>query len=55
MVKRTIQVRILTEGLFNKLMDKISGQFEKKHKFIPSADQICEAIASAIEDAKLFR
>lgn len=54
MVKKTIQIRILTEGTFEKLMKEISNQFEEKHGFFPSSDQICEAIARAVEDARLF-
>jgi len=54
MTKQTKQVRILKDGLFHKLIQKIEGQFRKKHAFVPSVDQICEAIASAVEEKRLF-
>lgn len=55
MTKNTKQIRVLTEGKFEKLMDKISEQFKIKHGFFPSSDQICEAVARAVEDAKIFK
>ena len=55
MVKSTKQIRVLTEGKFEKLMEKVSDQFKIKHGFFPSSDQICEALARAIEDAKIFK
>ena len=54
MVKSTKQVRILKDGLFDRLMQKITKQFIEKHGFTPSNDQVCEAVATAIEQKKLF-
>lgn len=54
MVKKTKQIRILTDGEFRKLMIEISKQFEEKHGFGPSDDQVCESIARAVLDHKLF-
>jgi len=54
MVKSTKQVRILKDGLFDKLMQKILDQFKTKHGFNPSHDQVCESIATAVEQKKLF-
>lgn len=54
MTKKTRQIRILSDGEFEKLYLKIEEQFEKKHGFKPTSDQTCEAIARAVVDAKLF-
>lgn len=54
MTKKTRQIRILTDGKFDKLVEKITNQFKGKHGFSPSQDQICESIARAVEDTKLF-
>lgn len=54
MAKNTKQIRILTGGIFDKLMMKIIDQFKKKHGFDPSSDQVCESIGRAVEDSKLF-
>ena len=55
MAKSTKQIRVLTEGKFEKLMVKISDQFKIKHGFYPTSDQICEAVARAVEDTKMFK
>jgi len=54
MTKQTKQIRILSGGLFHKLMEKIENQFKLKHSFVPTQDQLCESIAAAIEERKLF-
>lgn len=54
MAKTTKQIRMLIGGTFEKLMKKIKDQFEKKHGFEPSSDQVLESIGRAVEDARLF-
>lgn len=54
MGKPTKLVRIISEGLFDRLMEKIIGQFENKHGFVPAQKEICEAIAKAVLENKLF-
>jgi hypothetical protein len=54
MAKRTRQLRIITEGEFDKLVKKVASQFKEKHGFDLSMDQICETIAKAVIDEKLF-
>ena len=55
MVKEnTKQVRIFCDGQFQKLVELIKSQFEKKHGFVPSSKELCEVIAKAVMDAKLF-
>ena len=52
--QKTHQVRILTEGLFDSLMEKIRNQFIDKHGFKPVDKEICEVIAKAVVEEKLF-
>ena len=47
-------IRIITEGLLDKLMKKIGDQFISKHGFKPSDKDIAESIAKAVIDNKLF-
>jgi len=55
MAKKNPQtIRITTDGKFQKLMNLIKDQFEKKHGFSPRHKDICEVIAGAVMDAKLF-
>lgn len=54
MAKKTRQVRILTDGNMDKLMQKVGKQFEDKHGCDMSDDQIAESIAKAIADNKIF-
>ncbi|GAI03270.1 unnamed protein product [marine sediment metagenome] len=52
--QKTYQVRVLTEGLFDGLIKKIRNQFINKHGFKPKDKEICEVIAKAVIDEKLF-
>ncbi|MBA7493904.1 hypothetical protein ES702_04469 [subsurface metagenome] len=52
--QKTYQVRVLTEGLFAGLMKKIKDQFINKHGFKPEDKEVCESIAKAVIDHKLF-
>ncbi len=47
-------VRIVNEGLFDKLMKKIRDQFINKHGFKPVDKEIAEAIAKAVIEKNLF-
>ncbi len=47
-------VRVIAEGLFDKLMEKITNQFIDKHGFKPAQKDVAEAIAKATIDNKLF-
>jgi hypothetical protein len=53
-MQRTIRIRILTEGMFVKLVDKITKQYKLRHGFDATTDQVCEDIALAVEEKKLF-
>ena len=52
--QKTHQIRILTGGLFDKLVEKIKAQFVNKHGFAPPDKEICEAIAKPVIEKKLF-
>lgn len=54
MVKNTLQIRIKTDGIFHKLIKLVEEQFLKKHGFAPTQKDLCEVIARAVMDAKLF-
>lgn len=54
MIMNTKQVRIIYGGLFDNLMKKIIAQFNNKHGFEPPSKDICEAMAKAIIEKKLF-
>jgi len=54
MAQRTIRIRVLTEGNFKKLVDKIIKQYKVKHGFDVTTDQVCEDIALAIEEKRIF-
>jgi hypothetical protein len=53
-VEKTIRIRIFTSGSFEKLVAKIQKQFLLKHGFEPCSADICESIAKAVEEKKLF-
>lgn len=50
----TKHIRIMNKGLFDKLREKIKGQFFKKHGLNLADKDLCETIAKAVEDNKLF-
>jgi len=50
----TKQVRIITDGILDKLKYKVGEQFYNKHGLKLHDKDIMEAIAKAVEDAKLF-
>ena len=52
--KNTFQIRIITEGKFDKLLELLRNQFKKKHSFTPGDKELCEVIAKGVEDAKVF-
>lgn len=52
--QKTFQVRVLTGGLMDGLIKKIRDQFINKHGFKIIDKEICEAIAKACIDEKLF-
>lgn len=52
MVKNTKTIRIGEK--FSELLKLIEEQFLEKHGFIPSQKDLCEVIARAVMDAKLF-
>lgn len=52
--QKTYQIRILTKGLMVGLIKKIRDQFINKHGFTPKDQEVCEAIAKAIIDNRLF-
>lgn len=52
--KNTQQIRIINGGNFYNLIKLIRDQFVKKHGFEPSTKDLCEVIARAVMDAKLF-
>ena len=50
----TKQVRVIVEGLMDKLRVKVYEQFIEKHGLVLHDKNVMEAIAKAVEDAKLF-
>ena len=54
MAKQTHQIRILKEGVFHKLVEKVREQFKGKHGFDPTTEQVCESIGKAVVDHKIF-
>ena len=54
MVKNRLQIGIINGGNFHKLIELIENQFKKKHDFIPPRKDICEVIAKAVIESKLF-
>ena len=54
MVKNTLQIRIINEGKFHELIKLVEQQFLDKHGFSPTQKDLCEVIARAVIDARLF-
>jgi hypothetical protein len=53
-MQRTERIRVLTEGAFMKLINKITKQYLDRHGMDVTTDQVCEDIAFAVEEKKLF-
>lgn len=54
MAKQTKQIRILSEGRFFKLMEKVKKQFSERRGIDLTDDEACEDIASAVEEKKIY-
>jgi len=54
MAKKTRQIRIITDGRFDKLMSKIKKQFKDRRGIDLRENEICEDIASAIDLKKIY-
>lgn len=52
--RNTKQIRVLSDGKFQELIELVSDQFQNKHGFTPCVKEICEVIARAVMDNKLF-
>jgi len=53
-IKNTLQIRVINGGKFHELIKLIEDQFQQKHGFSPTQKDLCEVIARAVMDAKLF-